>query len=62
VKVGSVALLAAAGSGYGIGLTDDGHLVEALGDWAALTLLLGREAKADRARFLRSAPDRQADP
>jgi len=91
VKLGSVAFLKAAGRGYLIGLDDDGHLVEALGDWGALaplrelldgaepvyvdiedwqvlavddelTLLLSREAKADRARFLRSAPDRQVDP
>jgi hypothetical protein len=36
VKVGSIAFLKAAGSGYGIGLTDDGHRVEFLGDWSAL--------------------------
>jgi hypothetical protein len=36
VKVGSVAFLKAAGSGYGIGLTDDGHRVEFLGDWRDL--------------------------
>ena len=36
VKVGSVAFLRAAGSGYGIGLDDDGHRVEFLGEWRAL--------------------------
>jgi hypothetical protein len=36
IKLGSVAFLAAAGSGYGIGLDDDGHRVEFLGDWRAL--------------------------
>jgi hypothetical protein len=36
VKVGSVAYLKAAGSGYGVGLTDDGHRVEFLGDWRDL--------------------------
>lgn len=36
IKVGSVAFLAAAGSGYGIGLSDDGHRVEFLGDWRDL--------------------------
>jgi hypothetical protein len=36
VKVGSVAFLAAAGSGYGIGLDDDGHRIEFLGDWREL--------------------------
>jgi hypothetical protein len=39
VKVGSVAFLKAAGSGYAIGLTDDGHRVEFLGDWSALAEL-----------------------
>jgi hypothetical protein len=39
VKVGSIAFLAAAGSGYGIGLTDDGHRVEFLGDWRDLAEL-----------------------
>lgn len=39
VKVGSVAFLEAAGSGYGIGLDDDGHRVEFLGDWRALSQL-----------------------
>jgi hypothetical protein len=33
VKLGSVVNLAAAGSGYGIGLDDDGHRVEFIGDW-----------------------------
>jgi hypothetical protein len=36
VKLGSVAFLKSAGSGYGIGLDDDGHLIEFLGDWRAL--------------------------
>lgn len=36
VKLGSVAFLRAAGSGYGIGLDDDGHRVEFLGDWRAM--------------------------
>lgn len=39
VKVGSVAFLRAAGSGYGIGLGDDGRLIEFLGDWRALESL-----------------------
>jgi hypothetical protein len=88
VKVGSVAFLRAAGSGYGIGLTDDGHSVEFLGDWRDLSDLrsaldghdpvyleveewqvlaiddelrfpLPREGMAERARFLRSALNRQ---
>jgi hypothetical protein len=42
VKVGSVAFLKAAGSGYGIGLTDDGHRVEFLGDWSALAAIRAR--------------------
>jgi hypothetical protein len=42
IKVGSVAFLRAAGSGYGIGLTDDGHRVEFLGDWSALADLRAR--------------------
>lgn len=36
VKLGSVAFLTAAGSGYGIGLSDDGRSVEFLGDWRSL--------------------------
>ncbi len=36
VKLGSVAYLKAAGKGYLIGLDDDGHLVEALGEWSVL--------------------------
>lgn len=36
VKLGSIAFLEAAGSGYGIGLDDDGHLIEFIGDWRAL--------------------------
>lgn len=36
LKLGSVAFLAAAGSGYGIGLTDEGHRVEFIGDWREL--------------------------
>lgn len=39
VKVGSVAFLKAAGSGYGIGLDDDGHRIEFMGDWRALSQL-----------------------
>jgi hypothetical protein len=38
VKLGSVGYLKAAGSGYGIGLDDDGHRVEFLGDRRALAL------------------------
>ena len=36
VKVGSVAFLRAAGSGYAIGLNDDGHRVEFLAEWREL--------------------------
>jgi len=44
VKVGSVAFLEAAGSGYGIGLDDAGHRIEFMGDWRALSQLpLGPE-------------------
>ena len=32
IKIGSVAYLRAANNGYGIGLDDDGHRVEFLGD------------------------------
>ena len=39
VKIGSVAFLKAAASGYGIGLDDAGHLIEFLGDWRALEAL-----------------------
>jgi hypothetical protein len=39
VKLGSVAFLKAAGSGYGMGLDEDGHLIEFLGDWRALLAL-----------------------
>lgn len=39
LKIGSVAFLRAAGSGYGIGLDDDGHRVEFMGDWRALSEL-----------------------
>jgi hypothetical protein len=39
IKVGSVAFLRAAGSGYGIGLDMDGHRVEFLGDWRDLAAL-----------------------
>jgi hypothetical protein len=42
IKVGSVAFLKAAGSGFLVGLTDDGHRVEALGDWRALAPLRDR--------------------
>ena len=37
VKLGSVTFLKAAGSGYGIGLSADGHRVEFLGDWRTLS-------------------------
>jgi hypothetical protein len=33
VRVGSVAFLKAGAVGYGVGLDDDGHRVEWLGDW-----------------------------
>jgi len=36
VKIGAVADLPLAGSGYGIGLDPDGHRVEFLGDWRAM--------------------------
>lgn len=36
VKVGSVAFLTAAGSGYGIGLDDAGRRIEFIGDWRDL--------------------------
>lgn len=36
VKVGAVADLPLAGSAYGIGLDDDGHRIEFLGDWRAM--------------------------
>lgn len=39
VKVGSVAFLTSAGSGYGVGLDDDGHLIEFLSDWRELAAL-----------------------
>ena len=39
VKLGSIAFLRAAGSGYGIGLDDQGHLIEFLGEWRALKAL-----------------------
>jgi hypothetical protein len=39
IKLGSVAFLTTAGIGYGIGLDDNGHLVEFLGDWRALAEL-----------------------
>ena len=45
IKAGSVPFLKAAGSGFGIGLSDDGHRVEFIGDWRALAELepeLGR--------------------
>jgi hypothetical protein len=87
VKVGSIAFLKAAGSGYLIGLDDAGHQVEGIGDWRALAPLqhllgsgetvyveleswqilavdgevrlpLSRDALAERARFIRSALDR----
>lgn len=39
MKLGSVAFLKAAGSGYGIGLDDGGHRVEFMGDWRMLSSL-----------------------
>jgi hypothetical protein len=39
IKVGSIAFLTSAGTGYGIGLDGDGHRVEFLGDWRALAAL-----------------------
>lgn len=39
VKVGSVAFLTAAGSGYGIGLDDAGRRIEFIGEWRALSEL-----------------------
>jgi hypothetical protein len=39
VKLASVAFLKAAVRGYGIGLDDDGHLIEFLGDWRELEAL-----------------------
>lgn len=39
VKLGSVAFLEAAGSGYGIGLDPVGHRVEFIGDWRPLAEL-----------------------
>jgi hypothetical protein len=47
VKVGSVAFLKAAGSGYGIGLDDDGHRVEFIGDWRTLAELDGALGSPD---------------
>jgi hypothetical protein len=44
VKVGSVAFLTAAGSGYGIGLDDGGRRIEFIGDWRALAELGARMA------------------
>jgi hypothetical protein len=44
VKVGSVAFLTAAGSGYGIGLDDGGRRIEFIGDWRALAELESRMA------------------
>lgn len=47
VKVGSVAFLNSAGSGYGIGLDNTGRRIEFIGDWRALADLesrLGTEA------------------
>jgi hypothetical protein len=44
VKVGSVAYLTAAGSGYGIGLDEAGRRVEFIGDWRALADLEARLA------------------
>lgn len=44
VKVGSVAFLTSAGSGYGIGLDDAGRRIEFIGDWRALAELEARLA------------------
>jgi hypothetical protein len=44
VKVGSVAFLTAASSGYGIGLDDAGRRIEFIGDWRALAELESRLA------------------
>jgi hypothetical protein len=44
VKLGSVAFLAAAGSGYGIGLDAAGRRIEFIGDWRALAELEARLA------------------
>jgi hypothetical protein len=44
VKVGSVAFLTAAGSGYGIGLDEAGRRIEFIGDWRALADLESRLA------------------
>ena len=42
VKVGSVGFLWAAGSVYGIGLSDEGHRVEFIADLSAFARLEGR--------------------
>jgi hypothetical protein len=44
VKVGSVAYLTAAGSGYGIGLDEAGRRIEFIGDWRLLADLEPRLA------------------
>ena len=36
IKLGSVAFLEHAGSGYGLGLDDGGHRIEFMEDWLAL--------------------------
>lgn len=48
LKLGSVAFLTAAGSGYGIGVTEDGHRVEFLDDWQTLARLQPALANADQ--------------
>ncbi len=44
VKVGSVAFLSAAGSGYGIGLDETGQRIEFIGDWRELAEVESRLA------------------
>ncbi|MBA3688383.1 MAG: hypothetical protein H0W81_06115 [Chloroflexi bacterium] len=44
VKVGSVAYLSAAGSGYEIGVDDTGRMIEFIGDWRSLADLESRLA------------------
>jgi hypothetical protein len=46
VKLGSASYLTAAGAGYGIGLDEDGHRIEFVGDWRALDAL-GAELQHD---------------
>jgi hypothetical protein len=46
VRLGSASYLTAAGAGYGIGLDEDGHRIEFVGDWRALEAL-GAELRHD---------------